>query len=66
MSTTTYTGQATPSRENNKAYVYLMKHRLANRFKIGLSNCPSVRAEQLIEDPMISRTQSIQVAFPQS
>ena len=62
--TTTHTSQASLPIENNKAYVYLMKHSRAKRFKIGLSNCPSVRAEQLIEDPMISRSQSIQVAFP--
>lgn len=60
----THLGQATPTPDADKTYVYLMKHLSAKRFKIGLSNSPSVRAGQLIEDSMICRSSSIQVAFP--
>ncbi|MDO8651677.1 MAG: GIY-YIG nuclease family protein [Undibacterium sp.] len=57
-------GASMPQLDVDKNYVYLMKHNSADRFKIGLSNCPTARAGQLVEDRMISRTHSIQVAFP--
>lgn len=56
--------QATPTPDVDKTYVFLKKHLSSKRFKIGLSNSPSVQAGQLIEDVMISRSSSIQVAFP--